>query len=45
MRLHEDKALFAEVILRASQPKENGGIGVNAGFMAQSKFSGDKHKF
>ena len=33
MRLHEDKALFAEVILRASQPKENGGIGVNAGFI------------
>lgn len=33
MKLHEDKALFAEVILRASQPKENGGIGVNAGFI------------
>lgn len=33
MRLHEDKALLAEVILRASQPKENGGIGVNAGFI------------
>lgn len=33
MKLHEDKALFAEVILRASQPKENGGIGINAGFI------------
>lgn len=33
MRLHEDKALLAEVILRASQPKEDGGIGVNAGFI------------
>lgn len=33
MKLHEDKALFAEVILRASQPEENGGIGVNAGFI------------
>lgn len=25
--------MFAEVILRASQPKENGGIGINAGFI------------
>lgn len=33
MKLHEDKALFAEVILRASQPKENGGIGINAAFI------------
>lgn len=33
MKLHEDKTLFAEVILRASQPKENGGIGINAGFI------------
>ena len=33
MILHEDKALFAEVILRASQPKENGGIGINAAFI------------
>lgn len=33
MKLHEDKALFAEVILRASQPKGNSGIGVNAGFI------------
>lgn len=33
MKLHEDKALFAEVILRASQAKENSGIGVNAGFI------------
>lgn len=33
MKLHEDKALFAEIILRASQPKENGGLGINAGFI------------
>lgn len=33
MNLHEDNALFAEVILRASQPTEDGGIGVNAGFI------------
>lgn len=33
MKLHEYKALFAEVILRASQPKEMGGIGINAGFI------------
>lgn len=33
MNLHEDKALFAEIILRASQPKDNGGLGINAGFI------------
>ena len=33
MKLHEDKALFAEIILRASQPIENGGLGINAGFI------------
>lgn len=33
MRLNEDKSLFAEIILRASQPIENGGIGINAGFI------------
>lgn len=33
MNLHEDKSLFADVILRASQTKENGGIGINAGFI------------
>lgn len=33
MKLHEDKLLFAEIILRASQPKEMGGIGINAGFI------------
>lgn len=33
MNLHEHKALFAEIILRASQPKDNGGIGINAGFI------------
>lgn len=33
MNLHEDRELFAEVILRASQPKENGGLGINAGFI------------
>ncbi|MGM9841903.1 MAG: hypothetical protein ACI31D_06855, partial [Candidatus Limisoma sp.] len=27
------KALFAEIILRASQPKGNGGLGINAGFI------------
>lgn len=33
MKLHEDRPLFAEIILRASQPKENGGTGINAGFI------------
>jgi len=33
MNLHEDKELFAEIILRAGQPKELGGLGVNAGFI------------
>ncbi|MGM9869399.1 MAG: nucleotidyl transferase AbiEii/AbiGii toxin family protein [Sodaliphilus sp.] len=33
MKLHEDKSLFTEIILRASQPKENGGLGINAGFI------------
>ncbi len=33
MKLHEDKVLFAEIILRASQPKENSGLGINAGFV------------
>ena len=33
MKLHDDNALFAEVILRASQPTANGGIGINAGFV------------
>ena len=33
MNLHEDKDLFAEIILRASQPKEAGGLGINAGFI------------
>lgn len=33
MKLHEDKALFAEIILRASQPKGDGGLGINAGFI------------
>lgn len=33
MKLHEDKNLFTEIILRASQPKDNGGLGINAGFI------------
>ena len=33
MNLHEDKALFAEIVLRASQPVESGGFGINAGFI------------
>ena len=33
MNLHEDKRLFAEIILRASQPVENGGLGINANFI------------
>lgn len=33
MKLHEDKALFAEIIIRASQPKDSGGLGINAGFI------------
>lgn len=33
MNLHKDKELFSEIILRASQPKELGGLGVNAGFI------------
>lgn len=33
MKLHEDKALFAEIIIRASQPKESGGLGINASFI------------
>lgn len=33
MKLHKDMALFAEIILRASQPKKKGGLGINAGFI------------
>ncbi len=33
MNLHEDKELFSEIILRASQPKELGGLGINVGFI------------
>lgn len=33
MKLHKDKALFAEIIIRASQPKDSGGLGINAGFI------------
>lgn len=33
MNLHEDKELFSDVILRASQPKGLGGLGINAGFI------------
>ncbi len=33
MNLHEDKELFSEIILRASQPIEVGGLGINAGFI------------
>lgn len=33
MNLHENKALFAEIIMRASQPKGAGGLGINAGFI------------
>lgn len=33
MKLHEDRDLFSEIIMRASQPKELGGLGINAGFI------------
>lgn len=33
MTLHEDKKLFLEIVLRASQPIQSGGIGINAGFI------------
>jgi hypothetical protein len=33
MNLHKDKELFSEIILRASQPIESGGLGINAGFI------------
>jgi hypothetical protein len=33
MNLHEDKELFTDIILRASQPVESGGLGINAGFI------------
>lgn len=33
MNLHDDKDLFAEIVLRASQPVEVGGLGINAGFI------------
>ncbi len=33
MKLHEDKELFSELILRASQPVTTGGLGINAGFI------------
>jgi hypothetical protein len=33
MNLHEDIDLFSEIILRACQPKETGGLGINAGFI------------
>lgn len=33
MNLQEDKELFSEIILRASQPIESGGLGINAGFI------------
>jgi hypothetical protein len=33
MNLHEDKELFTDIILRASQPVELGGLGINAGFI------------
>ncbi len=33
MNLHDDRELFSEIILRASQPKQLGGLGINAGFI------------
>lgn len=33
MKLHKDKDLFAEIIIRASQPQDSGGLGINAGFI------------
>ncbi len=33
MNLHEDRELFSEIILRASQPKDLGGLGINAVFI------------
>jgi hypothetical protein len=33
MNLHENKELFSEIIMRASQPTEDGGLGINAGFI------------
>jgi hypothetical protein len=33
MNLHTDKELFSDIILRAGQPIELGGLGINAGFI------------
>lgn len=33
MKLHQDRALFAELIHRASRPVDQGGLGINAAFI------------